>query len=128
MTDVTRSDRPLSPHLTIWRPRLNFVTSFAHRATGCALGLPLVLIIWWFHGAASSPERFGFVDGLLTSWFGGLVLLGLVACFWYHFFNGIRHLIWDTGHGLEMETADKLGWAAIAAAALMTVITFFVAW
>jgi len=128
MADVNRGNRPLSPHLTIYRRSLTMMMSITHRITGCGLALGAVFVVWWFHSAARGPESFAFADGLLTSWLGGLVLIGLVACLWFHFFNGIRHMIWDTGAGFDISGLHRQGVAVIAAAAVMTLITLIIAW
>ncbi|MFO1209874.1 MAG: succinate dehydrogenase, cytochrome b556 subunit [Amaricoccus sp.] len=127
MADVNRGNRPLSPHLQIYRLPLTARMSIFHRFTGIGLGLSGVLIVWWFLAAASSPGYFGMVDGLLTSWIGTLVMLVSLGAFWYHFFNGIRHLVWDTGTALEIGGLRNAGYAVMAAAAIMTVITLIVA-
>ena len=127
MAEVTRRSRPLSPHLTAYRLPLTARMSIFHRFTGIGLGLTGVLIVWWFLAAASSPGYFDFVDGLLTSWIGTLVMLVALGALWYHFFNGIRHLVWDTGNALEIGGLRNAGYAVMAAAAVMTVITLIVA-
>ena len=128
MADVNRGNRPLSPHLTIYRPQLNSAMSIFHRLAGMALGLAAVLVVWWFLAAATGPDYFAFVDGWLTSWLGGLVLLAALAALWYHFFNGIRHLVWDAGRGFDLDHVHKSGLAALGAAAVMTVITWIAAY
>lgn len=128
MADVNRGNRPLSPHLTIYRRQLNSAMSIFHRMTGIGMGLGAVLIVWWFLAAATDPDYFAFVDGLLTSWIGGLVLLGLLASLWYHFFNGIRHLVWDTGAGYDLGVVDRSGWAILGATAVMTLVTWIAAY
>jgi succinate dehydrogenase cytochrome b subunit len=128
MADVNRGNRPLSPHLTIYRPELNMVMSICHRLTGMGLAVAAVLVVWWFLAAASNPGAFAFVDGLLTSWIGGLVLLGALAALWYHFFNGIRHLVWDAGLGFDLGQVQGSGLAVLAAAGVMTVITWVAAY
>jgi succinate dehydrogenase cytochrome b subunit len=127
MADVNRGNRPLSPHLTIYRPQLNSAMSIFHRLTGLGLGLAGVLVVWWFLAAAAGPGYFAFVDGLLTSWLGGLILILALAALWYHFLNGIRHLVWDTGAAFELDQVHKGGLAVLAGTAIMTVITFIVA-
>ena len=107
MADVNRGNRPLSPHLTIYRRHLSMMISIIHRITGCGLAVGALLVVWWFLAAARGPEAFEFADGLITSWLGGLVLILSIAALWYHFFNGIRHLIWDTGAGFDLETVDR---------------------
>ena len=94
MADVNRGNRPLSPHLDVYRFSLTMATSIFHRITGCGLAVSGILVVWWFLAAARGPDRFAFADWLLTSWIGGLALLLSVVALWYHFFNGIRHLIW----------------------------------
>ncbi|MFO1142260.1 MAG: succinate dehydrogenase, cytochrome b556 subunit [Amaricoccus sp.] len=127
MADVNRTNRPLSPHLSVYRLPLTARMSILHRITGIGLGLAGVLIVWWFLAAASSPGYFGFVDGLMTSWIGTLVMIVALAGFWYHFFTGIRHLVWDTGTGFEIGGLKNSGYAVMAAAAVMTVITLIIA-
>ena len=128
MADVNRGNRPLSPHLTVYRRTLTMMTSIFHRITGCSLAVTAVLVVWWFLAAARGPERFGYADWLLTSWIGGLVLIVSVIALWFHFCNGIRHLIWDTGAGFEVSGLQRQGLAVIATAAVMTVITLIVGW
>ena len=123
MADVNRGNRPLSPHLTIYRPQLTSVTSILTRITGNALILAALGIVWWFLAAASSPEYFAFVDGILTSWFGDVILFLSLWALWYHTLAGIRHLIWDNARMLEVPAAERLGWAVIAGSVLLTLVT-----
>jgi succinate dehydrogenase / fumarate reductase cytochrome b subunit len=128
MADVNRGNRPLSPHLDVYRLSLTMATSIFHRITGCALAVSAILVVWWFLAAARGPERFAFADWLLTSWVGGLVLLLSAFALWFHFCNGIRHLIWDTGAGYDIHGLRHAGLAIIGCAAVLTVITLIVAW
>lgn len=123
MADVNRGNRPLSPHLQIYRPQLTSITSILTRITGNALLISGLLIVWWFLAASYGPEAFATADGVLTSWFGDLVLALSVLGLWYHTLAGIRHLIWDTGRGFEIETAEKLGWVCLVGSVLLTLIT-----
>lgn len=123
MADVNRGNRPLSPHLTIYRPQLTSMTSIFTRITGNALLVAALLIVWWFLAAATGPEAFATADGVITSWFGDLVMTLSVWALWYHALAGLRHLYWDTGRGLEIETAEKLGLAVIAGSFVLTIIT-----
>jgi succinate dehydrogenase / fumarate reductase cytochrome b subunit len=127
MAGIERGSRPLSPHLTAYKLPLTAWMSIFHRFTGLGLGATGVLIVWWFLAAASSPGYFEVVDGLLTSWLGTLVMLVALGAFWYHFFNGIRHLVWDTGTGFEVAGLKNAGLTVLAAAAVMSVITLLVA-
>ena len=124
MADVDRGNRPLSPHLTIYRRHLSMMMSIMHRITGCGLALGGVLVVWWFLAAARGPEPFAFADGLLTSWIGGLILILSMVALWYHFFNGIRHLVWDTGAGLEKHKATKAAWVTLTASVVLTVLVW----
>ncbi len=123
MADVNRGNRPLSPHLSIYRPQLTSITSILTRITGNALLLAALLIVWWFLAAATSPEYFAVADGLITSWFGDLVMLLSLWALWYHTLAGVRHLIWDNAIGLEIETAEKLGWVVVIGSLVLTVLT-----
>jgi len=101
--------------------------SIMHRLTGVALALAAILIVWWFAALATGPAYFDFVNGVMTSWLGLLVLTGLLWAFWYHFFNGIRHLRWDTGAGLGLGEAMRSGWAVIVLSVVMTIVTLVLA-
>lgn len=123
MADVNRGNRPLSPHLTIYRPQLTSMTSILTRITGNAMLVAALLIVWWFLAAATSEQYFDVANGLLTSWFGDLVLFLSLWGLWYHTLAGIRHLIWDNAIGLDLDTAYKLGYAVIGGSVLLTLIT-----
>lgn len=126
MADINRGNRPLSPHIQVYRPQLTSVTSIFTRITGNALVLGSILIVWWFIAAAKGPEAFARADWVLTSWLGDLVMTLSVWALWYHSLAGIRHLIWDSGHGFEIETAEKMGLAMIAGSAILTVLTVII--
>jgi succinate dehydrogenase / fumarate reductase cytochrome b subunit len=123
MADVNRGNRPLSPHLTIYRPQMTSMTSIFVRITGNALLLAGLLIVWWLLAAATSEPYFDTVNAVLTSWFGDLVFLGSVWALWFHTLGGLRHLIWDSGRGLDVETSDKMGIGMIAGSLVLTVLT-----
>ena len=126
MADVNRGNRPLSPHLTIYRPQLTSMTSILTRITGNALIVAALLIVWWFLAAATSPEYFAVADAVVTSWFGDLVMLLSVWALWYHTLAGVRHLIWDNAMMLEIEKAEALGWAVIIGSICLTLFTVIV--
>lgn len=123
MADVNRGNRPLSPHLTIYRPQLTSMTSILTRITGNAMLISALLIVWWFLAAATSPEAYAIANGFLTSWFGDLVMTSSVLGLWYHTLAGVRHLIWDNGIGLDIPTAEKMGWAVVIGSVVLTIIT-----
>jgi succinate dehydrogenase / fumarate reductase cytochrome b subunit len=126
MADVNRGNRPLSPHLTIYRPQMSSMTSIFVRITGNALLVGALMIVWWFVAAATSASAFATANGLLTSWFGDLVMFGSVAALWYHMMGGIRHLIWDAGYLLSVEQADNAGYVMIIASVCLTIFTVIV--
>ena len=123
MADVNRGNRPLSPHLSIYRPQLTSMTSILTRIAGNSLLLASLMIVWWFLAAATSPEYFAIADGLITSWFGNLIMVLSLWALWYHSLAGIRHLIWDNAMGLDIETAEKMGWAVIGGSVVLTLLT-----
>ena len=126
MADVNRGNRPLSPHLQIYRPQLTSVTSILTRITGNALLVGALLVVWWFLAAASGPDYFAIANGFVTSWFGDLIMFGSVWAIWYHTLAGIRHLIWDNAMMLEIETAEKLGWAVVIGSVVLTILTVII--
>jgi succinate dehydrogenase / fumarate reductase cytochrome b subunit len=120
-------DRPMSPHLQVWRWHVTMATSILHRATGMALYAGALIVAGWFITLAAGPEAFDSYRALLGSPIGYLVLFGLSFSLLYHLANGIRHLVWDTGRGLEPRTADMTGWAAIVFAIVATVLIWVIA-
>lgn len=123
MADVNRGNRPLSPHLSIYRPQLNSITSILVRITGNAMIVGAILVVWWLMSAASGEARFAVVDGIVTSFLGDLVLALSVLGLWFHALGGVRHLIWDAGYGLTVEAADKMGWGMIIGSVALTFLT-----
>ncbi|MBD0866487.1 MAG: succinate dehydrogenase, cytochrome b556 subunit [Rhodobacteraceae bacterium] len=123
MADVNRGNRPLSPHLTIYRPELTSITSILTRITGNALLLAALLIVWWFLAAATAPEYFAFADAVITSFTGDVIMFFSLWGLWYHTLAGIRHLLWDNVIGLDLKTAYKLGYAVIGGSVVLTLLT-----
>jgi succinate dehydrogenase / fumarate reductase cytochrome b subunit len=123
MADVNRGNRPLSPHLSIYRPQLNSITSIFVRITGNGLIVGALLVVWWLMAAASGAAYFATIDGLMTSVIGDIVMTLSVLALWFHALGGVRHLIWDTGRGLDVETSDKMGWAMIIGSVVLTILT-----
>ena len=120
------ASRPLSPHLQIYRPQITSVLSISHRATGLALSVGTLLLVWWLVALARGPEAFASAQSLVGSWFGWLLLLGWTFSLFFHLANGIRHLCWDAGYGFEIKTATVSGWVVVAASAALTVIVWVV--
>ncbi|WP_207480052.1 succinate dehydrogenase, cytochrome b556 subunit [Arenibaculum pallidiluteum] len=119
--------RPLSPHLQVYRPQITSVLSITHRITGIGLSAGLLLLVWWLVAAATGPEAYATVQGFMGSWLGLLLLFGFTLANWYHFCNGIRHLVWDAGYGFEMPSVYLGGWFVVGAALGLTVLTWLVA-
>ena len=121
---MTSADRPLSPHLQIYRWQLTSVLSILHRAAGIVLSVGTLLLVWWLVAAAYGPGPYRSVAWFLGSWFGLLLLFGWTAALFYHLCNGIRHLVWDTGHALDLHSTYVGGWLVVAATAVLTVIAW----
>lgn len=120
------AERPLSPHLQIYRWYLTMAMSIAHRASGVGLALGLLLLTWWLTALARGPEGFAVVQAAIDNPLGGLVLFGYSLAVFYHMANGVRHLVWDLGIGLEKETAERSGLFVLAAAGGATLLLWLV--
>ena len=125
---IVKSQRPLSPHLSIYKPAITMTTSIIHRITGGALYFGTVLLAVWLISAAVSEECFNFVNGLFGSWVGQLVLFGYTWALMQHLAGGIRHFIWDMGAGLEKHTASKMAWATVVFSVIATILIWVVAY
>jgi succinate dehydrogenase / fumarate reductase cytochrome b subunit len=116
------AERPLSPHLQIYKPQLTTVLSIAHRATGIALGVGTLLLVWWLVAGATGPEAYARAQGFIGSWLGILLLVGWTFALFFHLCAGIRHLMWDTGWGLDIVTTYTTGRIVVVAAVVHTLI------
>lgn len=116
--------RPLSPHLMIYKPQLTSIMSITHRATGTALALGSLMVVWWIVALATGAEYYNFVQSILTSWFGQLVLFGFTVAVFYHLSNGIRHLFWDFGYNLTIEGVHRSGYMVLASTIILTALTW----
>ncbi len=121
-------NRPLSPHLQIYRPQMTSLLSITHRATGIVLAAGAVLFFCWLMAAIIGPEEFATVQGLLGSWFGQMMLWGITFCLFYHLSNGIRHLAWDIGWGFGLDKVQMSGWLTVIFSVLMSVLTLVIAY
>jgi succinate dehydrogenase / fumarate reductase cytochrome b subunit len=113
-------ERPLSPHLQIYRLQINMVMSIVHRITGSALYVGSLLLAWWLLAAATSPDYFAYVNGLFATWPGMIVLAGYSWALIHHMLGGLRHFVWDTGSGLDIASVDILSWSTIVLSVLLT--------
>ena len=126
MADVNRGNRPLSPHLQVYRPQMTSISSIFVRITGNALIVGALLVVWLLIALASGPDAYATANAVATSWLGKLIFLGSIWALWYHTLGGIRHLIWDTGRGLELETAEMMGWGLFIGSFVLTALTVLV--
>mgnify|MGYP001078841461 CR=1 FL=1 len=126
MADANPGERPLSPHLSIYRPQLTSITSILTRITGLSLLLGAVLTVWWLLAAAISPDYYAVANGAITSMPGDLIMTLSLWALWYHYLAGLRHLYFDAGKGLDVATAEKLGWAVIIGSVVLTILTLFI--
>ena len=122
MADVNRGNRPLSPHLQVYRLPMTAKLSILFRITGVGMTLGALLVVWRFAAGAISPEASATADAVLTSWIGNLVLLGSLWALMFHACNGVRHLVWDTGRGFDLEVADKANYAVLAGSVVLTLL------
>ncbi len=126
MADTNLRARPLSPHLTIFRPLITMVMSIVHRITGAALYLGMLLLAWWLIAAAAGPAAFETANSFFASWLGRLILFGFTWSLLHHLLGGIRHLIWDLGYGYSYEARNGLAWATLVGSVALTLIVWII--
>jgi succinate dehydrogenase / fumarate reductase, cytochrome b subunit len=115
-------ERPLSPHIFIYKPMLTMMMSIAHRITGFGLYFGTLLIAWWLLAAASGPNTYAGVSSFFNSWFGRLILFGYTWALMHHMLGGVRHLIWDTGRGFGAHEREWLALATLAGSIGLTIV------
>lgn len=128
MSELSSRDRPLSPHLQVYRPAYTMVLSILHRMSGLALSASALLLVAWLVAAARGADGYAAASRFFASLPVRLVLAAAMMAFWYHLFAGLRHLAWDAGFGFERSAARKSGWAVVALAVLATILTMSLAW
>jgi succinate dehydrogenase / fumarate reductase cytochrome b subunit len=120
--------RPLSPHLQIYRPQLTSLLSITHRATGVALSAGSLLLVWGLVALAAGSEAWNQFAQLMNSVVGRLVVAAFVFSLVYHWLNGLRHLAWDTGWGLDLKRAYATGWTLVVLAPVLTAVVLWRMW
>lgn len=126
-TPAAKRQRPLSPHLQVYRLPLPALTSIAHRITGVGLTVGTLLLVWWLVAAAAGPDAYATASGFIASPVGLLLMFGWTAALWYHLLNGLRHLIWDGAKMLTLEQSYSSAKLVIGGAILATLVTWVVA-
>lgn len=119
-------DRPLSPHLSVYRFKYTLLSSILNRATGLVLTAGLLVLAYWLMALYQGPESYARAVGVLSSGIFKLLYAGLLFSFAYHLVGGIRHLIWDTGRGLERSQSQKSAWAVGIISVLLTLALLYV--
>ncbi|MBX2833902.1 MAG: succinate dehydrogenase, cytochrome b556 subunit [Micavibrio sp.] len=129
MTSQTgeKKQRPLSPHLQVYKPQMTSVLSITHRACGVALSIGTLLVTIWLVAAATGEDAYEAVSGFMRSGFGTFLIFGWSVALFYHLCNGIRHLFWDTGRLFKIENAYRAGYAVLAGTLLLTALAWGVA-
>jgi succinate dehydrogenase / fumarate reductase cytochrome b subunit len=120
--------RPLSPHLSVYKFKYTMVTSILNRFTGAALSVGLLLLVYWLTAVAGGPGSQAHAGRILSSPVAKLLYVGLVIAFSYHLVAGIRHLVWDTGRGLEKSQARRSAWLVAAVSLALMLIIIYCAW
>ena len=121
-----KDNRPLSPHLSIYKPIPTMVMSILHRITGVALYAGTLIFAWWLFAAATSATYFEWVNGLLGSFVGRLILFGYTWALMHHLAGGLRHFLWDTGRGFDKHFSTKLAWATLGFSLVSTVLIWII--
>ena len=119
---MDRVERPLSPHLQVYRWQITMALSILHRGTGVALSVGLIVLVYWLLSLASGPDAYAQAQALLGSGFLKLCYAGWAFFFFYHLANGIRHLIWDLGRGFEKSQITVGGWLVVIFSAAATAV------
>ncbi len=118
--------RPLSPHLQIYRPMLSTMMSILHRITGLGLAVGILGYVIWLTLAATSDLYFATVQGLLSSWLGLIVVFAMSWALIHHMLGGLRHFVWDTGHGFKLNHVELLVRANIIGSVVLTVLLWII--
>jgi succinate dehydrogenase / fumarate reductase, cytochrome b subunit len=122
---MAAQQRPLSPHLQVYRPQLTMVLSIVHRGTGVLLAFGAFVLAAWLLAIAGGGDSFAQFNACVGSLPGKVVLFAITASLAYHLLNGIRHLLWDIGWGFELPKAYASGWTVLALAVVITALVVY---
>ena len=125
MSDISQN-RPLSPHLSVYKLIPTMLMSIVHRITGAALYVGTVLLVWWVVAAAAGPEYFDWVNAIYGSFIGRLILFGYTWALLHHTLGGFRHFIWDMGHGFDKQVSTRMAWATLAGSIVLTILVWII--
>ena len=124
---MSNYDRPLSPHISIYRWPITMALSILHRITGIGLSVGFVVLVAWLFDAASGPDAYAVFMSVMDTVIGKLLLVAWSFAFFYHLSNGARHLVWDTGRGLEKSQANLSSWLVLVATVVLTAVFWWAA-
>ncbi len=124
---MSNTERPLSPHISIYRWPITMTLSILHRATGAAMAVGLLVLAAWLVSAASGSEDYDQFISLMSTLIGRLLLIGWSFAFFFHLANGVRHLVWDTGRGFEKRQANASAWFVLVTAIVATALLWMTA-
>jgi succinate dehydrogenase / fumarate reductase, cytochrome b subunit len=123
-----RRPRPLSPHLGIYRMTMTMAMSIVHRITGAALYVGVLLLAWFLIAASTDAASFAVFSGFIGSFVGQIVLFGFTWALFHHLIGGLRHILWDTGYGLDAPLRDQMAWATLIGGFALSVLVWIVAY
>ena len=124
---TARIERPLSPHLQIYKWTLTMAMSIVHRITGMALYVGTLLLVWWLMAAAGGPSAYATFQDFIGSFIGRLIVFGYTWALIHHLLSGIRHLVWDLGYGFGKNEREWLTWAALIGSISLTILIWIIA-
>ena len=124
---MSNVNRPLSPHLQVYRFPLTVILSIMHRITGAALCAGVVALSVWLLALADGPDAFNTVQSMLGSIPGKIIMFAFTFALFFHLGNGIRHLFWDAGYGFELETVDASAKAVLVGSVVVTILIWAIA-
>lgn len=117
--------RPLSPHLQVYRPQMTSVLSIMHRMAGVALAFGTLMVVWWLVAAAMGAEQYNTAMAFAETKIGTFMLFGWSVALFYHLSNGVRHLFWDLGYLFDIQHAYKAGYLVLLSTIILSAITWY---
>ena len=128
MIESQGKNRPISPHLTIYKPQYTSVLSILHRITGLALIASLLVVIFWFLSIAFGEKYYVWYLWFISSFPIQTIMILSIWAIWYHTCNGVRHLLWDIGLGLEIRWIRPSSIAVLVLSTILSACTILVGW